>query len=91
MFAAIIRFRHTQPDTPRAYKIPGGKIGVWLIAGVGFFTTLACFVICFFPVGIKSLSVPLFEIIIIAIAVLASSIPLVIFKLQKANWVPSSR
>ena len=35
MFAAVIRLRYTQPDTPRPYRIPGGKIGVWLVCGVG--------------------------------------------------------
>ena len=26
IFAAAIRLRYTQPDAPRAYKIPGGKL-----------------------------------------------------------------
>ena len=35
MFAAVIRLRYTQPEVPRAYKIPGGRIGIWLVAGIG--------------------------------------------------------
>jgi glutamate:GABA antiporter len=35
MFAAVIRLRYTQPDRPRPYRIPGGRIGVWLVGGVG--------------------------------------------------------
>ncbi len=90
MFASIIRLRHSQPDTPRAYKVPGGKPGVWIIAGIGFFTTLACFVICFIPVSIKGLPVSAFETLVIAIAVAASIMPIAIFKLQKPNWIPTN-
>ena len=39
IFAAIIRLRYTQPDTPRPYRIPGGTFGVWTVAGVGFLST----------------------------------------------------
>ena len=35
IFAAAIRLRYTQPDAPRAYKIPGGKAGIWIVAGIG--------------------------------------------------------
>ena len=39
MFAAVIRLRYTQPATPRPFRIPGGKAGVWLVGGVGFGST----------------------------------------------------
>jgi len=29
-FAAVIYLRHTEPQTPRPYSMPGGYIGVWL-------------------------------------------------------------
>ena len=32
VFAAALRLRYTEPDTPRPYKVPGGKVGIWLIA-----------------------------------------------------------
>ena len=35
MLAALIRLRYTQPDTPRPYRIPGGKLGVWIVGGFG--------------------------------------------------------
>ena len=35
MFAAAIRLRYRNADTPRAYRIPGGKIGIWVVAGAG--------------------------------------------------------
>ena len=35
IFASAIKLRYTQPDTPRAYKIPGGNYGMWIVAGMG--------------------------------------------------------
>jgi len=40
MFCAVVRLRYTQPDRERPYRIPGGRVGVWLVGGVG---ALACF------------------------------------------------
>src|SRR5690606_6043846 len=31
IFAALIKLRYSQPDTERAYRIPGGRIGVWVV------------------------------------------------------------
>ena len=36
MYAAAIRLRYSQPDLKRSYRVPGGTIGMWCIAGVGF-------------------------------------------------------
>ena len=49
MFAAAIRLRYSQPDKPRAYKIPGGKLVMWLIAGMGITCCLAAMLIGFVP------------------------------------------
>jgi amino acid transporter len=49
MFAAVIRLRYSQPDTPRAYKLPGGTLGAWIIAGVGFAAITFTFVVALFP------------------------------------------
>lgn len=39
VFAAVIKLRYTQPDTPRPFKIWGGTAGIWIISGVGFLAT----------------------------------------------------
>lgn len=36
MYASGIKLRYTQPDLKRSYKVPGGKMGMWLIAGSRF-------------------------------------------------------
>lgn len=49
IFAAVIYLRYSQPDRPRPFKIPGGKIGVWLIAGISWVTCLIVFSLGFIP------------------------------------------
>ncbi|QDU74564.1 Glutamate/gamma-aminobutyrate antiporter [Bremerella volcania] len=46
MFAAAIRLRYSQPDTPRAYRVPGGNSGMWCVAGTAI--AGAVFTICVF-------------------------------------------
>jgi len=47
VFLAIIKLRYSQPNTPRPFKIPGGKWGVWFIGGLGAFSSLLAFLIGF--------------------------------------------
>lgn len=39
VFAAVIKLRYTQPDTPRPFRIWGGMTGIWIISGIGFTAT----------------------------------------------------
>ena len=49
MFSAAIKLRYSQPNQPRAYKIPGGNIGMWLVAGVGLICCTITIFIGFVP------------------------------------------
>ncbi len=49
MYVAVIRLRQTQPDAPRPFKIPGGKIGLWLVVGTGIVGALFTFFLGFIP------------------------------------------
>ena len=51
IFAALIKLRYSQPDTERAYRIPGGRIGVWVVGGAGILACAFAFVCGFFPPG----------------------------------------
>ncbi len=39
IFAAVIKLRYSQPDTPRPFRVPGGLPGIWLVGGAGFVAT----------------------------------------------------
>ncbi len=32
LFASAIRLKYTQADVPRAYNVPGGKLGMWIVS-----------------------------------------------------------
>lgn len=49
MFAAAIKLRYSKPEQRGAYRIPGGKIGIWLVAGVGIICCSATIIIGFAP------------------------------------------
>ena len=49
MYIAVIRLRITQPDAPRPFKIPGGKIGLALIVGAGIIGAAFTFFLGFIP------------------------------------------
>lgn len=49
MFIAAIKLRYSQPNQPRAYKIPGGKLGMWLVSGTGLLCCVITIMISFIP------------------------------------------
>lgn len=51
MFLAAIKLRISQPDTPRAFKVPGGLPGLIFVAGVGIIGTLVTLFVSFIPPG----------------------------------------
>lgn len=57
LFAAAWRLRSTQPDQPRAYRVPGGNLGIALVCSVGLIACLTVFVFGFFrPASLTSIS-----------------------------------
>ena len=49
MYISVIRLRKTRPDAPRPFKIPGGKPGLILTAGLGIAGALFTFFLGFIP------------------------------------------
>lgn len=88
MFAAAIRLRYTQPGTPRPYRVPGGRIGMWLFAGLGFLASLAAFATSFIPpnqIGVGSPAA--FIGLLILGALIFVAIPFAIYALRRPSWV----
>lgn len=49
LFAAAIRLRYKHANVARAYRIPGGKFGIWLVCSVGIITCLGAIILGFLP------------------------------------------
>jgi amino acid transporter len=87
MYAAAIRLRYSQPALARSYRVPGGIVGMWIVAGVGFAGVAFSFVVGFFPpselpVGSPSLYVGL----VVAGTVVFTALPLLIGTFKRASW-----
>ncbi|MCP8306324.1 MAG: amino acid permease [archaeon] len=88
MFVSAIKLRYSKPDTPRAYKIPGGKFGMWMVAGIGI---VACVFAIFAgyipPSEIQVGNIFFFEIFLVIGIIIMSVIPLIIHHFSKPSWV----
>ncbi|MBV9885116.1 MAG: APC family permease [Acidobacteria bacterium] len=80
MFAAAIKLvNHPDRKTnPHAVLIPGGKVGVWLTAGIGFLIALAAMFISAVPPG-DSANKFVFEVKVVAATVIAILFGLVLY------------
>lgn len=87
MFTAAIYLRYSQRQKQRAYKIPGGNIGMWLVAGVGTLTCIAGIIVGFLPPDdIDVGNVFVYEAsLLIGIIVLCAP-PFIFYSLRKPAW-----
>ncbi len=88
MFIAAIRLRYIRPDVPRPYKIPGGKIGMWIVAGLGTFACVFAILFGFVPTqSIKTVGqIIAYEGFLVGGCVIFSVIPLIIYHFRKPEW-----
>ncbi len=89
VFAAVIKLRYSQPDVPRAFRIPGGTTGVWIVGGVGFVATAFTFFVSTIPTGDINMGIlPYMALMLVGTALLALP-PLVFMKMKKPSWKPA--
>ncbi|EFA22985.1 APC family permease [Bifidobacterium gallicum] len=49
MFTAFIKLRYDQPNRPRAFKVPGGMVGAWIVTIVGIAASVFAIVLALYP------------------------------------------
>jgi len=87
MLAAGIKLRYSQPDVPRTYKVPGGNIGMWLIAGFGIITSVfAMFVGLFPPSQLHITDVTFYVAFLVIGTIVFAAIPLIIYQFRRPAW-----
>ncbi len=87
IFAAAIKLRYTQPDVPRAYKIPGGKAGIWLVAGTGIVGSAFALIIGFVPPsGVSHWPTPIYIAVMAGLIVVCSAPPFIVERIKKPSW-----
>jgi len=87
MFAAAIKLRKTQPNTPRPYQVPGGKYGMWFFAGLGIVACISAIFLGFFPPSqLPTGNLFFYEAFLSIGYIIMFSIPFIIFHFRRPSW-----
>ena len=91
MYGALIKLRYSKANVERPFKIPGGKIGVWIVGGWGFIAMILLFILALFPpsqITGSGLTTPEYVAILLGGTIIITIIPIIIHALRKPNWKP---
>jgi amino acid transporter len=88
VLTAAIRLRYTQPDVPRAYRVPGGRYwGMWIVAGLGIVGSAFGLIIGFIPPsGLPHWPTPIYVGAIALAIVVCSLPPFLLDHFKKPGW-----
>ncbi len=91
MFIAFIRLRYTQPNRPRSFVVPGGKVGAWIVAGVGTAASIFGIILSIIPPAQIQKEIGSGTEYVIIVCALTAIVLLVSFGIyaisRKKNWV----
>lgn len=91
MYATGIKLRFTQPDLPRAYKVPGGNAGMILTGCFGLFGVIFAFVVSFVPPSQLPIGNPQLYVGLVAGGfIVFCGLPLLIQAMKKPSWKPKT-
>ena len=86
IFSAVIKLRYSKPDIKRPFRVPGGKAGVWLVAGLGLAACVFTFILGFVPPDeVETGSLFRFEMFMILGTLLLGAPPLFFYRAKNKN------
>lgn len=87
LFASAIKLRYKFPEVKRAYRVPGGKTGIWIAGGVGVLTMLFVILISMVPPANLKVGGPAFYTAFQLLGLLIFLIiPIIIYARRKPSW-----
>ncbi|MCK9578999.1 MAG: APC family permease [Methanoregula sp.] len=87
VFAAVIKLRYSQPDTPRPFRIPGGMPGIWIVGGLGILGTTFAFIVGLMPPSYFQTSGLVYVGSVLLGTFLLAVPPLVFLHLKNPAWL----
>ncbi|MBU1118875.1 APC family permease [Patescibacteria group bacterium] len=87
MFVSAIVLKYKRADVKRAYTVPGGKIGMWIVGGVGIAAALFAFFLGYVPPAELETGSIFFYVgfLVVSLLILVGA-PLLIYALRKPSW-----
>lgn len=87
MILACLRLRYSQPKVKRAYTIPGGMFGIWLLSIIGLATLAFGFIMAFLPPQQLHIIDPaVYTMITVSGITALLVVPFAIYALRKPSW-----
>lgn len=84
MFASAIYLRYKHPNIKRAFTIPGGKLGIWIVCLLGLLSSIFAIAIGFLPPDqVQVGGIIRYEVILALGMFVGVLVPLIIFSLRK--------
>ncbi|MFA5250098.1 MAG: amino acid permease, partial [Parachlamydiales bacterium] len=85
MFIAGLVLRYSQPNRPRAYRVPWKNFGMWFFASLGILSSTGAFFFSFVPT--ENYSHPVFYVTFTILGTLVfTGLPLLIHRFKKPSW-----
>ncbi len=85
LFLSAIVLRYKKPNVYRHYKVPFGKVGIWIVSMVGLSASSFAIFLGFFP-PVNFNNPKVFTISMIAGMIITIAIPLLINHFKKSSW-----
>ncbi len=92
LFAAAIYLRYKAPHVKRAYRIPGGNYGIWIMGIMGILSAIGAIILGFLPPAQVAVgNVWRYELLLF-VGILSMGVPpLIIYALRRPHWRMSKR
>ncbi len=91
LYLAAIVLKFKKPDVERSYNVPGGKIGMVIVAGGGMLAAIFAIIVGFYPPSQLTVGSNAFYIIFLLIGSLVFVLaPLLIHRFRKKSWMPQN-
>jgi amino acid transporter len=91
LFVSALRLRYSEPGVVRAYKVPGGKVGMWLVAGVAIVAAAFTIAIGYFPPAqLQTGNVFVYEAFLALGMVIVCAVPLLVYQFRRPGWARPS-